>query len=139
MLVFGPRSHPVSPCPPIPCRPVNGRIKLLMQLKGTESDGCNRSTWFTTIAMTLNVSLKVSQPNASDQGSSREAKLAYIFNCWFLCINMNSLFFVQKYVVSKINQFFFFFNERKINQLWPILKQSFDLILKMSKGRWRRR
>ena len=81
MLVFGPRSHPVSPCPPIPCRPVNGRIKLLMQLKGTESDGCNRSTWFTTIAMTLNVSLKVSQPNASDQGSSREAKLAYIFNC----------------------------------------------------------
>ena len=109
MLVFGPRSHPVSPCPPIPCRPVNGRIKLLMQLKGTESDGCNRSTWFTTIAMTLNVSLKVSQPNASDQGSSREAKLAYIFNCWFPCINMNSLFFVQKYVVSKINLFFFFF------------------------------
>lgn len=139
MLVFGPRSHPVSPCPPIPCRPVNGRIKLLMQLKGTESDGCNRSTWFTTIAMTLNVSLKVSQPNASDQGSSREAKLAYIFNCWFLCINMNSLFFVQKYVVSKINQFFFFFNERKINQFWPILKQSFDLILMMTKGRWWRR
>lgn len=119
----------MSPCPPILCRPVNGRIKLLMQLKGTESDGCNRSTWFTTIAVTLNVSLKVSQLNASDQGSSREAKLAYIFNFWFLCINMNSLFFVQK-ICCKQNKSVLrssFFYERKINQLaqfvvpWEVL------------------
>lgn len=122
----------MSPCPPILCRPVNGRIKLLMQLKGTESDGCNRSTWFTTIAVTLNVSLKVSQLNASDQGSSREAKLAYIFNFWFLCINMNSLFFVQN-ICCKQNKsvlpFFFLWKENKsVGTICSALRSSYCII-----------
>ena len=75
-------SKPVlCPHPPILCRPVNGKIKHLMQLEGTESDGCKRNTWFTTTALTLKGSLKVSHLSANGQVSYRKAKLAYLFIC----------------------------------------------------------
>ena len=71
----------LSPRPPIRCRQVNCRIKHLVQLEEIEFDGCKRNTWFTTTALTLKGSLKVSHLSANGQVSYRKAKLAYLFIC----------------------------------------------------------
>lgn len=72
MLVFGqPAAFSPRLVPPILCSRQIGRIRVLMLLAETGSDGCKTSSWFTITALTSNASLRVYRQNARDQGSSK--------------------------------------------------------------------